>query len=329
MTIPNFDMTQLIRAGVHFGHHRKRWNPRMAPYIYGMKHDSHIINLAFTQARLEKALHQLRSISEQGGRILFVGCKRQAASKIAEAAKKCGQYYVNHRWLGGTLTNWRTVSQSIGRMEEIEQSIQTEYNLRELKGTAKLTKKEILKLERQREKLNRNLGGIRNMGGLPSALFVIDTNHESTAILEAKKLNIPVYAIVDSNASDKGVSCVIPGNDDAASAIELYCDLVAAAILDGLQDHMKSVGINVEEEQEKKARHFSYNPEEKKPTSQEEKGQPREFIKKDPQVKKDFSVNKTNKTPPMKAKNNFSKPRKDIKKPEIKTTASDTNTTNG
>jgi small subunit ribosomal protein S2 len=215
---------------VHFGHQTHRWNPRMAPYIYGDRNGIHIIDLTQTAPLLDAALHVIRETVARGGRILFVGTKRQAAQPLAEAAEMCAQYYMNHRWLGGTLTNWKTVSGSISRLKKLDE---------QLEGDASgFTKKERLNLERERAKLQASLGGIREMGGLPDMLFVIDTNKEDLAILEARKLGIPVIAVLDSNSDPEGVDYPIPGNDDAARAISLYCYLVARAALDGMAANM-------------------------------------------------------------------------------------------
>ncbi|HSZ73499.1 MAG TPA: 30S ribosomal protein S2, partial [Rhizomicrobium sp.] len=220
MALPDFSMRQLLEAGAHFGHRTQRWNPKMAPYIFGARNDIHIIDLTQTVPLLHQALVALRDVAAGGGRILFVGTKRQASDPVAAAAKRCAQYYVNHRWLGGTLTNWQTISNSIKRLRGIEETL----------GSAQgsgLTKKELLGLLRERDKLERSLGGIKEMGGLPNMLFVIDTNKEEIAVAEATKLGIPVTAILDSNSNPDGIAHPIPGNDDAARALALYCDLVA------------------------------------------------------------------------------------------------------
>jgi small subunit ribosomal protein S2 len=227
MALPDFTMRQLLEAGVHFGHRTQRWNPKMASYIYGSRNDIHIIDLTQTVPLLHQALLALRDTVAGGGRVLFVGTKRQASDPVAAAAKRCAQYFVNHRWLGGTLTNWQTISNSIRRLRNIEETL----------GSAQgsgLTKKELLQLLRERDKLERSLGGIKEMGGLPNMLFVIDTNKEEIAVSEARKLGIPVTAILDSNSDPDGISYPVPGNDDAARALALYCDLAARAILDGL-----------------------------------------------------------------------------------------------
>jgi small subunit ribosomal protein S2 len=230
-------MRQLLEAGVHFGHVTRRWNPRMAPYIFGTRNGVHIIDLTQTVPMLHRALMVTRETVANNGRVLFVGTKRQAQEPVAEAAARSGQYFVNHRWLGGMLTNWRTISHSIKKLREIEGRLAEE--------NSGLTKKELLFLNRERDKLERALGGIKDMGGLPDLLFVIDTNKEQLAIAEAKKLGIPVVAVVDSNSSPEGVSYPIPGNDDASRAINLYCDLMVGAVLDGIRAEMHASGVDV------------------------------------------------------------------------------------
>ena len=237
MALPSFTMRQLIEAGAHFGHHTRRWNPKMATYIFGVRNNVHIIDLQQTVPMLQKALEAVRVVAASGGRVLFVGTKRQAAEPVAEAAKRCGQYFVNHRWLGGMLTNWKTISNSIRRLRELDEQVKGD--------SSGLTKKELLNLTRERDKLERALGGIKEMGGLPDALFVIDTNKEAIAVDEARRLGIPVIAIVDSNSDPTNIKFPIPGNDDALRAIQTYCDLFAAAVLDGLQVEMKAAGVDV------------------------------------------------------------------------------------
>ena len=218
MAIPTASMRQLLEAGVHFGHHTRRWNPKMAPYIFGVRNGIHIIDLEQTEPMLHQGLQAVRDVVAGGGRVLLVGTKRQAQEPVADAAKRCGQYYVNYRWLGGMLTNFKTISQSIKRLRELEERITQEQT--------GLTKRELLELTRDRDKLERALGGIKEMGGLPDILFVIDTNKEAIAVAEANTLRIPVVAILDSNSSPDGIAYPIPGNDDAMRAIHLYCDLV-------------------------------------------------------------------------------------------------------
>ena len=237
MSLPSFTMRQMLEAGVHFGHSTRRWNPRMKPFIFGERNKIHILDLQQTVPMLYAALKAMSEVTSRGGRVLFVGTKRAAADKIAETARNCGQYYVNHRWLGGMMTNWATVSQSIRRLRELEARMEGEE-------VGQLTKKEVLQLTRERDKLEMTLGGIKEMGGLPDMLFVIDTNKESIAVEEANRLNIPVIAIVDSNATPDGVDYVIPGNDDAMRAISFYCELAEAAVLDGLQTEMMATGVD-------------------------------------------------------------------------------------
>ncbi len=237
MALPEFSMRQLLEAGVHYGHQTQRWNPRMAPYIYGDRNGIHILDLTQTVPMLEQALKVIRDTVAKGGRVLFVGTKRQAQKSVADAAEKSAQFYMNHRWLGGTLTNWKTVSQSINRLKAIGEMM--------AQGAEGLTKKERLQLEREQSKLQASLGGIREMGGLPDLLFVIDVNKEDLAILEAKKLGIPVVAVVDTNTSPEGVDYIIPGNDDAARAIALYCDLASRAALDGMTAQMGAAGVDL------------------------------------------------------------------------------------
>ncbi|MBV8118926.1 MAG: 30S ribosomal protein S2 [Alphaproteobacteria bacterium] len=230
-------MRQLLEAGVHFGHHTRRWNPKMQPYIFGVRNGIHIVDLEQTVPLLHQGLQAIRDAVAAGGRVLLVGTKRQAQEPIAEAAKRCGQYYVNYRWLGGMLTNFKTISQSIRRLRELEDRITAEQT--------GLTKRELLELTRGRDKLERALGGIKEMGGLPDILFVIDTNKEAIAVAEANTLRIPVVAILDSNSSPDGIAYPIPGNDDAMRAIHLYCELVAASVIDGLQAEMAASGVDI------------------------------------------------------------------------------------
>jgi len=227
MTMPVVTLRQLFEAGVHFGHNTRRWNPKMQSFLFGVRNNVHIIDLEQTVPMMQRALQTLRDTAASGGRILFVGTKRQAQDRVAEAAKRCGQYYVNHRWLGGMLTNWKTISLSIKRLREMNESLES--------SAKKLVKKEALKMARDRDKLERALGGIKDMGGLPDIIFVIDTLKEDIAIAEAVKLGIPVVAIIDSNSDPTNITFPIPGNDDAARAVDLYCDMVAQAILDGIE----------------------------------------------------------------------------------------------
>lgn len=240
MALPEFAMRELLEAGVHFGHQTHRWNPKMKQFIYGARSGIHILDLSKTVPLLHQALVKTHDIVAKGGRVLFVGTKRQAAQPIAEAAQRCAQYYMNHRWLGGTLTNWKTVSNSIKRLRELEETLAASE-------TSGLTKKELLNLEREREKLDKALGGIANMGGLPDLIFVIDTNKEAIAIQEARKLGIPVVAVVDTNCDPDDADFPFPGNDDAARAISLYCNLIADAVLDGLAESSAGLGIDLGE----------------------------------------------------------------------------------
>lgn len=240
MALPEFTMRELLESGVHFGHQTHRWNPKMKQFIYGARSGIHIMNLSTTVPLLHQALVKVRDTVAKGGRVLFVGTKRQASQPVAEAAQRCAQYYMNHRWLGGTLTNWSTVSNSIKRLRELDELLGD-------KETSGLTKKELLNLERDREKLDKALGGIANMGGLPDLIFVIDTNKEAIAIKEARKLGIPVVAVVDTNCDPDDADFPFPGNDDAARAISLYCNLVADAVLDGLAESSAGLGIDLGE----------------------------------------------------------------------------------
>ncbi len=237
MALPNVSLRQLLESGVHFGHHTRRWNPRMAPFLFGVRNQVHIIDLQQTAPMLERALKAVRDVTAAGGRVLFVGTKRAAADYVAEAAQRCGQYYVNHRWLGGMLTNWKTITGSIKRLRQMDELLSGE--------TQGLTKKEVLNLTRDKDKLERALGGIKDMGGLPDILFIIDTNKEKLAVEEANKLGIPVIAVLDSNSDPTGVTYPIPGNDDAIRAITLYCDLIAGAVLDGISAELGSSGADL------------------------------------------------------------------------------------
>ena len=238
MALPEFTMQQLLEAGVHFGHHTRRWNPKMREYIFGVRNGVHIIDLQQTQPLLTEAVKQIREIVANGGRVLFVGTKRQASDKIAESAKRCGQYFVNHRWLGGMMTNWNTISKSIQRLRDLDAILSDDAQ------RASRTKKELLMLTRERDKLELSIGGIKDMGGKPDAIFVIDTNKEDIAIKEANNLNIPVFAVLDTNSDPEGIDFPIPGNDDALRSIELYCDLITDAVIDGLQAELASSGVD-------------------------------------------------------------------------------------
>ncbi len=237
MALPEFTLRQLLEAGVHFGHQTHRWNPLMDPYIYGSRNGIHIMDLTQTVPLLDAALNVIQQTVAKGGSILFVGTKRQASKAVADAAERSAQYYVNHRWLGGMLTNWKTISKRIGYLKELDSKLES--------GAEGMTKKERLNMERQQGKLQSSLGGIREMGGTPDLIFVIDTNKESLAISEARKLGIPVIAVLDTNSDPRGIDFPIPGNDDAARSIALYCDLVARAALDGMAANMGASGIDL------------------------------------------------------------------------------------
>lgn len=242
MVMPTFTMRRLLEAGVHFGHRTRRWNPKMAPYIFGIRNKVHIIDLQQTVPLMHQAMQAVRAVAANGGRILFVGTKRQASKTISTAAKRCGQYYVDHRWLGGMLTNWKTISNSIRRLRELEEQMAEE--------DVGLTKKEQLRLTRERDKLDRALGGIKEMGAPPDIVVVIDTNKEAIAVSESRKLSIPVIAILDTNSNPDGIAHPIPGNDDSLRAIELYCELLSGAVLDGLEEEARKSGVDVGESEE-------------------------------------------------------------------------------
>lgn len=237
MALPDFSMRQLLEAGVHFGHQTHRWNPKMASYIYGARNNIHIIDLSQTVPLLHNALKQVSDVVAKGGRVLFVGTKRQASDIVADAASRSAQYYVNARWLGGMLTNWKTISNSIKRFKSLEEQLAGD--------TAGLTKKEVLQLTRERDKLELSLGGIRDMGGVPDVMFVIDANKEELAIKEANVLGIPVVAILDSNVSPQGIAFPVPGNDDASRAIRLYCDAIAESVLAGKSGGAAARGVDI------------------------------------------------------------------------------------
>jgi len=237
MALPDFNMRSLLEAGAHFGHQSHRWNPKMGPYIFGARNNIHIIDLAQTVPLLHQALKVVSDTVAKGGRVLFVGTKRQASEPIAEAARRCAQYYINSRWLGGMLTNWKTISASIARLRKLDEQLNT--------GGVGLTKKERLVLSRERDKLEKALGGIKDMGGTPDLIFVIDTNKEQLAIKEANRLHIPVAAILDTNCDPDGIQFPVPGNDDAGRAIALYCDLIARAAIDGISRSQGSSGMDL------------------------------------------------------------------------------------
>ncbi|PWS34907.1 30S ribosomal protein S2 [Falsiroseomonas bella] len=260
MAMPDVTLRGLLEAGVHFGHHTRRWNPRMAPYIFGVRNQVHILDLQQTVPMMDRALRAIRDVVAGGGRVLMVGTKKAAADYVAESAQRCGQYYVNHRWLGGMLTNWKTIQGSIKRLKQMEERLGGD-----IQG---LTKKEVLMLTREKEKLDRALGGIKDMGGLPDIIFVIDTVKEKLAIEEANKLGIPVIAVVDSNADPQGIAFPIPGNDDAIRAIHLYCDMVAGAVLDGLAGALSSSGADIGAMEDLPAEALPEAPVEVAPTDQ-------------------------------------------------------------
>ncbi|MFL2843427.1 MAG: 30S ribosomal protein S2 [Alphaproteobacteria bacterium] len=239
MALPDYSMSELLEAGAHFGHQKHRWNPKMEPFIFGVRNNIHILDLSQTIPLLHRALTAVRDVTKSGGRILFVGTKRQGQEIIANAANDCAQYYMNHRWYGGTLTNWKTISNTIKRLRTIEDLLDND----DLSG---LTKKELLKLNREKEKLDTSIGGIKDMGGLPDLIFVLDTVKEQIAIQEAKKLNIPIAAVIDSNSNPDGITYPIPGNDDSTKAISLFCDLISKAALDGIAQSQNETSVQTE-----------------------------------------------------------------------------------
>ena len=252
MSLPDFSMKELLEAGVHFGHQTHRWNPKMKEFIYGEHNNIHIIDLSQTMGMLRNALTAIREVTQAGGWILFVGTKRQASEIISENASQCAQYYVNHRWLGGTLTNWKTISNTIARLKSIQETLDDE-------GSAGLTKKELLKLTRERDKLELSIGGIKNMGSLPDLIFIIDTVREQIAIKEAIKLNIPIAAIIDTNSDPEGITYPIPGNDDSTKSIKLYCDLISQAALDGISIQSQKIQDESQNKKEKPQKESASN----------------------------------------------------------------------
>ena len=252
MSLPDFSMKELLEAGVHFGHQTHRWNPKMKEFIYGEHNNIHIIDLSQTMGMLRNALTAVKEVTQSGGRILFVGTKRQASEIISENASQCAQYYVNHRWLGGTLTNWKTISNTIARLKSIQETLDDE-------GSAGLTKKELLKLTRERDKLELSIGGIKNMGSLPDLIFIIDTVREQIAIKEAIKLNIPIAAIIDTNSDPEGITYPIPGNDDSTKSIKLYCDLISQAALDGISIQSQKIQDEPQKKKEKPQKESASN----------------------------------------------------------------------
>ncbi len=237
MAAPVVSMQQLIETGAHFGHQTHRWNPKMKPYIFGDRNGVHILDLSQTVPLFARALEFVSSAVAGGGKVLFVGTKRQAQDPVADAARRSGQHFVNHRWLGGMLTNWKTISGSIKRLKTLEEMLSGD--------TVGLTKKEVLQLTREKDKLELSLGGIRDMGGIPDVMFVIDANKEELAIKEANTLGIPVVAILDSNVSPDGIAFPVPANDDAARAIRLYCEAIAIAATRGGQEQQRRTGADI------------------------------------------------------------------------------------
>lgn len=278
MTLPVFTMRQLLEAGVHFGHQKHRWNPKMGTYIFGTRNNIHIIDLAQTVPLLHQALVMVSDTIAKGGRLLFVGTKRQASEAISEGARQCAQHFINHRWLGGTLTNWQTISKSLKRLRQLEELLDGESN----EG---LTKKELLQLTRERNKIEHAIGGIKDIGGLPNILFVIDTNKESIAIAEARKLGIPVIAIVDTNCDPDHITYPIPGNDDAARAITLYCDLISRAAIDGIERAQSGAGADIGESAEPAVEEALVKSDESAPEKDQPEAKPKPKAKETPEKK--------------------------------------------
>jgi len=252
MAAPVVSMANLLEAGAHFGHQTHRWNPKMKPYIFGERNGVHIIDLSQTVPLFARALDFTRAAVQHGGKVLFVGTKRQAQDPIAEAARRCGQHYVNHRWLGGMLTNWKTISGSIRKFKQLEETLSGD--------TTGFTKKEVLKLTRARDKFEASLGGIRDMGGLPDVIFIIDVNKEELAVKEANVLGIPVVAILDTNTDPSGIAFPVPGNDDASRAILLYVNAIADAVIDARQGRAADMGIDLGAMEEAPAEYFADEP---------------------------------------------------------------------
>jgi small subunit ribosomal protein S2 len=263
MALPEYSMNDLLEAGAHFGHQKHRWNPKMESYIFGIRNNIHILDLSQTIPLLHQALSAVRDVTKSGGRILFVGTKRQGQEIIANAANDCAQYYMNHRWYGGTLTNWKTISKTISRLRSIEELLDGE-------DSSGLTKKELLKMNREREKLDTSIGGIKDMGGLPDLIFVLDTVKEQIAIQEATKLNIPIAAVIDSNSNPEGITYPIPGNDDSTKAIALYCDLLSKAALDGIAQSQSETADSTSIEKVKKSSKEKPTPKAEEPVAEEE-----------------------------------------------------------
>jgi small subunit ribosomal protein S2 len=312
--LPKFTMRELLEAGVHYGHRTMRWNPKMAPYLYGSRNGTHIIDLQQTAPLLHQALVKINEVVKKNGRVLFVGTKRQASESIAEEAKRCGQYYVNHRWLGGMLTNWKTVSGSIKTLRHVETKLEGS-----LSG---LKKKEVLSMQRRADKIRLSLGGIMDLGGKPDLIFIIDVNKESLALQEAKKLNIPVIAVVDSNANPDGVDYPIPGNDDAIRSVKLYCRLIADSALAGLKESLGSAGVDIGSAEELPAEVLPFvkndnKPADKKPAA---KAAPKkaEAKKEEKPAAKKAEAKKEEKAAPKKAAPKKAEAKKEEKKPAAK-----------
>ena len=295
MALPDYSMSELLEAGAHFGHQKHRWNPKMEPFIFGVRNNIHILDLSQTIPLLHKALTAVRDVTKSGGRILFVGTKRQGQEIIANAANDCAQYYMNHRWYGGTLTNWKTISNTIKRLRTIEDLLEND----DLSG---LTKKELLKLNREKEKLDTSIGGIKDMGGLPDLIFVLDTVKEQIAIQEATKLNIPIAAIIDSNSNPDGVTYPIPGNDDSTKSISLFCDLISKAALDGIAQSQNETSADT-----KTAPKVTQNKnvKTKDVKSDDDKAEDKEIKKKKSDKVEDSSVKKSLKKEEDKSKNSL------------------------
>ena len=296
MALPDYSMSELLEAGAHFGHQKHRWNPKMEPFIFGVRNNIHILDLSQTIPLLHKALTAVRDVTKSGGRILFVGTKRQGQEVIANAANDCAQYYMNHRWYGGTLTNWKTISNTIKRLRTIEDLLEND----DLSG---LTKKELLKLNREKEKLDTSIGGIKDMGGLPDLIFVLDTVKEQIAIQEATKLNIPIAAIIDSNSNPDGVTYPIPGNDDSTKSISLFCDLISKAALDGIAQSQNETSADTKTAPKVTK---NKNVKTKDVKSDDDKAEDKEIKKKKSDKVEDSSVKKSVKKEEDKSKNSLS-----------------------
>ena len=296
MALPDYSMSELLEAGAHFGHQKHRWNPKMEPFIFGVRNNIHILDLSQTIPLLHRALTAVRDVTKSGGRILFVGTKRQGQEIIANAANDCAQYYMNHRWYGGTLTNWKTISNTIKRLRTIEDLLEND----DLSG---LTKKELLKLNREKEKLDTSIGGIKDMGGLPDLIFVLDTVKEQIAIQEATKLNIPIAAIIDSNSNPDGVTYPIPGNDDSTKSISLFCDLISKAALDGIAQSQNETSADTKTAPKVTK---NKNVKTKDVKSDDGKAEDKEIKKKKSDKVEDSSVKKSVKKEEDKSKNSLS-----------------------